>query len=191
MPNHFHGASGIVGAGPCACPIKSTATTPGRKRRPTVSEKRATTGGCPYERPSMALPTTHRLFGKTRREHAVKWCQKNGANRMELNSKILPRHFNRWICDHAQLFPRSLGHRRGRPLCLPYKIDRHHPRSKTTANGHPKKGQPQGGLKKRATTGGCPYGRPSMALTTMHHLIWENTEENMRLNDAGKMVQTV
>jgi len=27
---------------------------------------------------------------------------------------------------------------------------------KTSANGHPRKGQPRGAQKKRATTGGCP-----------------------------------
>jgi REP element-mobilizing transposase RayT len=62
MPNYFHGASVIVGAGPCACPKMSAATTPDRKRRPTVSKNRATTGGCPYGRPSMVLTTMHHLI---------------------------------------------------------------------------------------------------------------------------------
>ncbi|MCD6586090.1 MAG: hypothetical protein J7K96_10050 [Desulfobacteraceae bacterium] len=55
MPNHINGTTVIVGAGPCACPIESTATAPRRKRRPTAirqngnhgHKKRATTGVAP------------------------------------------------------------------------------------------------------------------------------------------------
>ncbi|MCD6584654.1 MAG: hypothetical protein J7K96_02720 [Desulfobacteraceae bacterium] len=45
MPNHINGTTVTVGAGPCACPIKSTATTPGRKRRPTAIRQNGNHGG--------------------------------------------------------------------------------------------------------------------------------------------------
>ena len=65
MPNHISGTTVIVGAGPCACPIKSTATTPGRKQRP--SDKMVITGEIKKGQPPIeSLATTHGLTRKTR-----------------------------------------------------------------------------------------------------------------------------
>ncbi len=67
MLNHIHEIEIVVGAGPCACPIKSTATTPGRKRRPTAIRKMVITGEIKKEKPPIeSLATTHGLTRKRR-----------------------------------------------------------------------------------------------------------------------------